>query len=162
MFTLQALKDEIVNDPEGLGYGTSGAPTLGLATEHIAGLINLRNLVLDRPAVDMEQIRGATEFDWYDALTIDEQEYLRWQTPNSGLWEVTAAMKLMLTGSQPTVNGVAGASTPTNSFWAAADRTVAIAAILPIIEIVGSRAEVLWGDNTAIAAGQVGRAFNLI
>lgn len=162
MFTSVGLKDEIVNDPENLGYKNSPTPNDWKSDQVIADLLNLKNLVVDLVSVQMEKIRGTTEFDWYDALSIDEQEYLRWQTPNSGSWLVTEPMKVKLTGSTLAVNGVAGVSTPINSWWAAIDRTAAIAAILPLIEIVGSRAEVLWDVPITIGISQVGRAFNLV
>ncbi len=161
-FTLEALKNEIVVDAENLGYKNSPTPNDWKGDQVVADLINLKNLVIDKVSAEMEEIRGTTEFSWYDSLSIDEQEYLRWQTPNGGLWLVTGPMKLALTGSTLAVNGVAGAHDPTVSWWAAADRVAAVAAILPLIELAGSRAEVLWDADETITAGEVGRAFNLI
>ena len=94
-FSLEALKDEIVNDPQALGYKNSATPTDWKGDQEIADLINAKNLVVDRTQVDMEEIRSTTEFDWYDTLSIDEQEYTRWQTPNSGIWKVSATALLV-------------------------------------------------------------------
>lgn len=167
-FTLQALADEIDNDPEGIGYKV-GAVWKG--DQVIADLINAKNLTIDRNMVGMETLRGDIEFDWYDALSIDEQEYLRWQTPGGGgggdvsdeggSWKVTDHMKLVLTGRALTVNGVSGTGNNAASWWATADRGNAAPAMLALIEIPGGRAEVLWGEDILITAGDVGRADNL-
>ncbi len=162
MFSSEALKDEIVNDPEGMGYKNSATPTDWKGDQVIADLLGLKSLVIDRVSVEMEELRAITEFDWYDGMTIDRQEYLVWQTPDNGQWRVSAHMKLFLTGSMPAANGVAGTNSVSDSKWAAADRNAATAAMLPLIEVAGSRAEVLWGEDMNISAGQVGRAFNLI
>lgn len=158
---LKALKAEISNDPEGLGYGVGTIP-YGPLTEWkgdqvIADLINAKNLFIDRLHPETHVLVGSMEFAWYDGLTPDKQEYFTLQT-GFETWLMTAASKLLLTGAQPAVNGVAGASDPTDSFWLAADQTAAIAAMLPLIEVPGSRAEVLWGEDRIISAGQVGGA----
>lgn len=161
-FTLEALKDEIVNDSESLGYKNSATPDDWKGDQIIADLINDKLLKVDLDSVDMELIRGSTNFDWYDALSIDEQEWLRWQTPNSGSWKVSADMKLKLSGRALAVNGVAGSGNDAGSFWAAADRGDAAPAMLALIEVSGSRAGVLWGSGITISLGQVGSAFNAI
>ena len=173
-FTHQALADEIVNDPEGIGYKNTndtwtGGPNPPKDDQVIANLINAKNLKIDRTMVEMDRIRGAIEFDWYDALSIDEQEYLRWQTPGGGggvaseggSWKVTADMKLRLTGRTLTANGVAGIGVDADGWWAAADDQDAAPAMLALIEIAGSRAEVLWDEGLSVTAGDVGRAANL-
>ncbi len=164
-FTLLALKNEIVNDPESLGYKNANDTWTGGVEEPkddlvIADLLNTKNLVVDRASVEMEQVRGITEFEWYDTLSIDEQEFMRWKTPGGGSWQVTAAMKLLLTGRSLAVNGVAGTGADNASFWSASQRGSAAPAMLALIEVVGSRAEVLWGVGHTISAGNVGGAAN--
>lgn len=161
-FTLTKLKDEIVNDPEAIGYKNSAVPTDWKGDGAIADLINAKNLVVDRIDAEMEAVRSSTEFDWYNALTADEQEYLSWQTPNGGLWKVTAHMKLLLTGRLLVVNGAATLANNVASFWSVVDRDAAVAAMLAVIEVAGGRAEVLWGQGTNVGLAQVGAAFNLI
>lgn len=162
---LTALNAEISNDPLGLGYGVGTIPydplTEWKGDQEIADLLNAKNFVIDRASVPMEDVRGVTDFDWYDALTIDEQEFLRWKTPNSGLLLVTADVKLRLTGRTLASGGTGGTGSDANSWWAAADRTAAVAAMLPLIEVAGSRAEVLFGEGVVITAGDVGAAANV-
>lgn len=157
-FTLQALHDEIENDPETIGYKV-GAIWKG--DGEIADLLNAKNYVIDRNSVEMESIRATVTYDAYNTLSIDEQEWIRWMTPNSGQMVVTADMKLNLSGRGLTANGVAGTGDDGNSFWAAANRAVMAPAMLALIEIAGSRAQVLWGENVTISPGQVGAAANL-
>lgn len=161
-FTLEALRDEIEVDPEGLGLKNSPSSGDWKGDPEIADILNTKNLTVDRIRVEMEAIRGATEFDWYDTLSIDEQEYMRWQTPDGGDWRVTAPMKLILTGRTLTTNGAPGSGPDSDSFWAVANRAVAVLTMLALIEIAGSRAEVLWNEGQVITTSNVGGAFNLI
>ena len=158
-FTLTALKSEIETDPKSLGYKEVGGQWKGDSV--IADLLNEKNLVVDRISVGMEAIRQTVFYDWYNGLGIDEQEFLRWQTPNGGLWKVTADMKLGLCGRDLTIDGVAGAVSAANSWWAPADRTEAESPLLALLEVPGSRAEVLWGEGRTITAGNVGAAQNV-
>ena len=161
-FTLVALKDEIENDTESIGYKNS--PTSGdwKGDQIIADLINVKNLVIDRVSVEMELVRASTEYQWYNTLSADEQEWLRWQSPNGGMWVVSADMKLQLSGRTPTSNGVAGTGANNDSFWAASQDQDAAPVMLALIEIAGSRAEVLWDEGKFVTVGEVGRAFNEI
>ena len=166
-FTLVALKDEIVLDPQGLGYKNVDDTWTGGANppkddQEIADLLNAKNLFIDRESVEMEQVRGQTSFDNYNPLSIDEQEWLRWQTPNGGMWKITEATKIDLTGRALTVNGAAGVGSDNASFWAASQRANVIPKMLAIIEIPGGRGQVLWGELVEVTSGQVGAAFNLV
>ncbi len=160
-FSFTALKDEIVNDTEGLGYKNSATPNDWKGDQEIADLINAKNLVIDRPQVASDDINGDTQFDWYDGMSIDRQEFYTLQTRRE-FWKVSVNMKLFLTGRTLTVNGVAGTGTDSQSEWAAADDQDAAPAMLALIELAGSRSEVLWGQGTNITLGQVGAAFNEI
>ncbi len=160
-FSLVALKDEIVGDPQTLGYKNSAVPNDWKGDQEIADLINAKNLVVDRPQVASGDINGDTAFDWYDGMTIDKQEFYTLQTRRE-FWKVSADMKLFLTGRSLAVDGVAGTGTDNQSEWAAADDQDAAPAMLALIETTGSRAEVLWGVGRTITAGNVGAAFNEI
>ncbi len=92
-------------------------------------------------------------------MTIDKQEFYTLQTRRES-WKVTEDMKKFLTGRSLTVNGVAGLGADNQSEWAAADDQNAAPAMLALIEIPGSRAEVLWDEGRSISLGQVGRAAN--
>ena len=155
-FSLAALKAEIDNDPEGIGYRVSA---VWKSDQVIADLINAKTLVIDRVRVPSEDVNGDVHFAWYDGMTIDKQEFYTLQTRRES-WKVTEDMKKFLTGRSLTVNGVAGLGADNQSEWAAADDQNAAPAMLALIEIPGSRAEVLWDEGRSISLGQVGRAAN--
>lgn len=157
-FSLQALHDEIESDPQELGYKTNGD---WKGDQVIADLINAKNYVIDRISVPMESIRAEVTLAAYDTLLADRQEWLRWMTPNSGNFQVTADMKLQLSGRLLTVDGVAGTGDNGDSVWASAHEDAMAPAMLALIEIPGSRAGVLWGENITITAGNVGWAATL-
>lgn len=157
-FSLQALHDEIETDPEALGYKDGGA---WIGDQEIADLINAKDYTIDPAGVEMEAVRAGVSYDAYNTLAIDEQEWIRWMTPNSGVFQVTADMKLQLTGRSLTSNGTAGTGNDSNSFWSAAHRTEMSAAMLMLIEVPGGRAEVLWGAGQAVSNHLVGAAENL-
>ncbi len=157
-FSLQALHDEIEADPEDLGYKDGGA---WIGDQAIADLINAKNYTIDPHGVEMEAVRAGVSYDAYNTLAIDEQEWIRWMTPNSGIFQVTADMKLQLTGRSLTSNGTAGTGNDSNSFWSAAHRTEMSAAMLALIEVPGGRAGVLWGAGQIVSVSNVGGAENL-
>ena len=160
-FTPLALKDEIVGDPKGLGYKNSAAPNDWKEDQVIADLINAKTFVIDRPRVASDDINGDTEFGWYDGMSIDRQEYYTLQTRRE-FWKVSAGMKVFLTGRSLAVDGVAGTGADNASEWAVADDQDAAPAMLSLIEVAGSRSEVLWAEGQSINVGQVGAAFNEI
>lgn len=157
-FTLQALHDEIENDPEGLGYKTG---SVWKEDNIIADLINAKNYIVDASEIEMEVVRSITTYEAYNDLAIDEQEWLRWMTPNSGVFRVTEDMKVQLTGRTLASGGSGGSGNDNSSFWSVATRSEMAPAMLALIELSGSRAEVLWGVNTIISISQVGHAANL-
>jgi hypothetical protein len=142
-FSLQALHDEIENDPAGLGY------------KEVGGAWKEDAVIAD------QTVRAIVTYDAYNTLALDEQEWIRWMTPNSGLFQVTADMKLQLSGRTLTANGVAGTGADGDSFWAAAHDQDMAPAMLALIEIDGSRAEVLWGEGKVVTISEIGHAANL-
>ncbi len=156
-FSLAALKTEIDNDPEVIGYKV-GAVWKG--DQVIADLINVKNLVIDRVRVSSEDINGDTKFAWYDGMLIDKQEFYTLQTRRES-WKVTEDMKMFLTGRALTIDGAAGLGADNQSEWAAADDQDAAPAMLALIEVPGSRAEVLWDEGRSISVNQVGGAANV-
>jgi hypothetical protein len=158
-FTLQALHDEIEADSQGIGYKEAGGEWKG--DQVIADLINDKVFIIDRSSVPMEAVRADVTYDAYNTLAIDEQAWIRWMTPNSGEFQVSADMKLQLSGRSLAVNGIAGTGNDSNSFWSAAHRGAMAPAMLALIEVPGSRAGVLWGENVTVSAGNVGHAANL-
>lgn len=158
-FSLQALHDEIEADPWSLNYKEAGGAWKG--DDVIVDLINAKNYKVDMASVPMESIRATVTYDAYDTQLGDEQEWLRWMTPNSGELQVTADVKLQLTGRTPASNGSAGTGADGDSFWAAAHDQDMAPAMLALIEVDGSRAEVLWGQGQTISIGHVSQAANL-
>ena len=157
-FTLQALHDEIENDPQTIGYKIDGA---WKEDNIIADLINAKNYTIDQNGIPMEIVRATTIYDAYNNLAIDEQEWIRWMTPNSGDFRVSADMKLQLTGRSLAIDGNAGTGNNNASFWAVADRNIMAPAMLALIEIPGSRAEILWDQNKTVSISEVGHSANL-
>lgn len=154
--TYAELKAEIENDPAGLGLAPGG---VWQGDQQIADLLNAKGFVADRTEVPTPDLIGAISYDAYNGIGIDEQEYLQWIT-QSEVTQITDAVKLRLTGRTPTNEGVPGTGNDQSSWWSAQTRAATVAAILPMIEVPASRAEVLWGLGTIISAGDVGRAAN--
>lgn len=158
-FSLQALHDRIEADPQAIGYKEAGGEWKG--DQVIADLFNAKDFIIDRASIPMEQVRAGVTYDAYNTLAIDEQEWIQWMTPNSGEFQVTADMKAQLSGRSLASNGVAGTGNDSNSFWSAAHRGEMAPAMLALIEVPGSDAEVEWGENTIVSASSVGHAANL-
>ncbi len=158
-FTRQQLHDQIEADPEGLGYKEAGGEWKD--DQVVADLINAKNYIIDRDNTPMEDTRATVTYDAYNNLSIDEQEWITWMTPNSGEFRVNADMKLQLTGRTLTVNGVPGSGADNDSFWAAADDQDMAPVMLALIEVPGSWAEVLWGERSMVSVLDVAYAANL-
>jgi len=109
----------------------------------------------------MERIRAAVIYEAYDGLSADAQEWLRWMTPNSGNLMVTADVKLQLSGHGLTASGVASSGSNNQSFWLPVHQDEMAPTMLVLIEVPGSRAEVLWGEGTTVSLSQVAHAANL-
>lgn len=135
------LRDEIISDPLTLGYDVSFDDVGGILT-----LINAKNYTVTKDRISASAIRSACTYDAYDTLSIDEQEWIRWMTPGASLDEenviVTQDLKNRLTDGA-------------NSIWAAAHRTEMNAAMLALIDVPGSRAEVLFGYGTALSTRDI-------
>ena len=133
---LLALKNEVNNDPLGLGYDQNANIT------QITGLINAKNYTVSKPEISSALIRSACTYDAYNNLAIDEQEWIRWITPGAKDEEdltVTVDLTTRLTGPDSA------------SIWAVADRVAMNAAMLALIEVPGSRAEILFGYGASIS-----------
>jgi len=164
-FTLQALNDEIDNDPTSQGYKEVGGEWK--ADQVIVDLINAQDLKIDRLNITANELQTTATYDAYNNLSIDEQEWFQiLATIGSGGQsgtgiKVNADLKLQLSGRTLTSNGAAGTGFDNNSWWAPADDQDIAPAFLALIEISGSRAEVLWDEGATISPGQVGAAANL-
>ncbi len=138
---LLALKTEVNDDPAGLGYAAVVA-----STGELLALLNAKTATtVQKPKISSALIRSEITFDAYDTLSIDEQEWIRWVTGSNGFEEenltVSVDLRLQLTG-----NG-----DPTDSFWATAHRSAMVAAMTAILDVPGSRAELLFGFGTRIS-----------
>lgn len=135
---LLALKTEITTDPTGIGYDLNGN------TDAQVALANAKNPAtpVSKPKISSALLRATCTFDAYNALSIDEQEWIRWMTGSNGFEEenipVTTDLRTQLTGP--------GSA----SIWATAQRTEMNAAMLDLIDVPGSRMEVLFGFGTTI------------
>jgi hypothetical protein len=136
---LLELKDEFTNDPLGLGYNIDGNSAV------LVGVINAVDpaYIVSKPKISSAAVRSATTFDAYDGVLADAQEWLRWMTGSNGFEEenliVTPDLRTQLTGPGSV------------SIWAAGETVEMNAAMLALIDVPGSRAEVLWGFGTSIS-----------
>lgn len=136
---LLALKTEVETDPNGLGYAAVIAETANLLA-----LLNDKNsaTVLPKPKISAAAVRGATTFDAYNNLSIDEQEWLRWITGSDGRNEeslvVSADVRVQLADPEG------------GTMWAVGNRPAMAAAMLALIDVPASRAEILFGFGTEI------------
>jgi hypothetical protein len=142
---LQALNTEVFTDPIGMGYAAAPIEV----TANLLALLNTvsENVVptnVDTPSIQSDDVREKTTYLAFDNLLQPEQTWLTWMTQftsaGSPNMDVTADLKLKL----------AGVPTATGSIWATGDRTAMNAAMLPLFQRLGSRAEVLFGFGTTI------------
>ena len=115
--------------------------------KEIADLINAKNLTVTRSQVETEELSMAIEKDAFLATSPSETDWLKWVT-NSQTVVITADLTDALYGGNSIFSGNPGDATR--------------AALQAVVEVLGSRAEVLWAVGRTISAGQVGRAFNEI
>lgn len=140
---LQALNDEVNNDPASRGYAAVIADTAALLS-----LINgaVSGVPIGHPSVTAAEIVSATTYDAYNDLAIDEQEFIRWVTTSSEIVVVTEDLRLQLTGTT-----VPGSQSGPSSWWSAATRTAMVVAMAAILDKEASRAETLFGYGTHIS-----------
>jgi hypothetical protein len=142
-FTLQALHDEIENDPEGIGYKEGEA---WKSDAVIAGLINdpANGDIVQRSLVDTKEIiEQITLADW-DAISAAQRLYIQ-------LLPALPVVSTIQNGTEVRNNllTIFGAGTTTR------DNLIAV------VERQGSRAEVLWGEGMTVSITQVAYAANL-
>jgi hypothetical protein len=138
---LQALQDEVNNDPLTIGYDPLGP------TQDLLDLLNAKNYTVSKPKISAADIRSSVYLDAYDNLLADRQEWLRWMTGSNGFEEDNVVVTQDL---RDRLTGVLGGSTSGDSIWAAADDDVMEPLMLALIDVPGSRAEVLFGYSTVI------------
>ena len=139
---LQALQNEVNTDPLVIGYVPDGG------TQQLLDLLNAKNYTVSKPKISAANIRAATYLDAYDNLLADRQEWLRWMTGTNGFDEDNVVVTQDL---RDRLTGVLGGSITGDSIWAAADDDVMEPIMLALIDVPGSRAEVLFGYNTVIS-----------
>lgn len=134
---LVALKSEVETDPAGKGYDPLGG------TQELLDLLNGKTETVSKPKISAARVRSAVTYEAYNTLSIDEQEWLRWITGSNGFEEdnmpVTADLRRQLAGEGG------------QSMWAAANRVEMEAAMSAILDVPGSRVEVLFGYGTSIS-----------
>lgn len=152
-FGLEALKDEIVNDPGGIGYKNAGDTWTGGENDpkndqEIADLLNDRvnGATITRKLIRPEELKASFDLSEFVALSQGERDYLRMLVSGEGEVDANEASIFNALTSMFDV----GSTT----------RTV----LLAKIQRQGSRAEVLWGEGVVVrpGVGGVGAAFNLI
>ena len=137
---LAALKSEATNDPQGIGYTVLTDGNTGKFLDEV----NAKNYTVDKPQISSDKVKDLTTFAAFDGLLAPEQSWLQWQADRSGDGEnmlVTAELRQKLAGD-PEAN---------DSIWAVSERAEMNAAMLALMNVPGSRAEVLWGYGSNIS-----------
>ena len=140
-----AALSEMQSDPAGVGLAPLIAAGDASPTQPILDKWNEKTATtVVKPKISSAAVRSATTFDAYNALSIDEQEWIRWMTGSNGFEEenlvVTDDLRQKLSGL-PNAN---------EAIWAAADRSAMNAAMSALTDVLGSRAEILFGFGTII------------
>ncbi len=152
-FSFIALKDEIVADSLALEYKNSATPNDWKGDQVIADIINNADgtnpRTLNQERVDTGDIRSDTTFEGFEGLVTVEQAWFEWLTANGSI-KVNAEM----------LQKLAGSPIASDSIWAVSDRAEMNAAMLALMQFIGSRALELW--NKSVSPGDVGRAFNTL
>ena len=142
-FSLLALKNEIETDPAEIGYKLPGGDWKGDGV--IADLINdlaLGDVIQRQYVQPQEIIEQIVLSDWVSA-SASERLYIQLLPSLSSISTV--------------VNGTEVRNNLLEIFDAG---TVTRDNLIATVQRDGSRAEVLWGENTQITIGQVGHSFN--
>jgi len=147
-FTLQALKDEIDNDPVsiGLDFATQG-------DVEIADILNnedgTKPRTVNHRTASTSEIRSSITFAGHQGLAAAQTGWFEWLTANGEI--IVNGEMLQQLGGIPTAN---------NSIWAAPDRVVMNAAMTAVMQFEGSRGQELW-DRNVITPSEVAFARSL-
>lgn len=149
MLTLQALHDEIENDPESVGYKEAGGAWKG--DQVIADLLNdpANGAPIFRLAVSPQEIVSSIPIGEYRTYSQAERDWLRTLLGHGG----SALVGGTIDASDNVVRGNLLALMPAGS--------VARDNLIAKVQRQGSRAEVLWGEGTTVTVSNVGEAANL-
>ena len=144
-FTLERLKNEIVNDPNGIGYKNSAVASDWKGDQAVADLLNdsANGAQIRRRFVRAAEVKESLDLSEFRTYSAADRDYLI----------CLLGVELIDTREAAVFNGL------TTLFPAGSSTR---ATLLGKIRRQGSRAEVLWSEDTVISAGQVGRAFHLI
>ena len=127
---LQAIKDELTNNPVSLPY-LAVDPANAVANANVINNTDGANpRTINNVNVETGDIRAQTTRVAFDGLVAAEESWLRWLTA-SGTIPVT----------DDTLQELAGIPTANDSIWAVADRTLMNARITALMQRTGSRAE---------------------
>lgn len=141
---LLELKTEVTTDPLALGYVPDSTQT---------GVLDIINL--PRVGIEFQKgfasgalIRSSVTFDAFNALAVAEKEWLQWLTQGTSIAEedvlVTSDLTLKLAGEN--------AAGQNQSIWAQSDKATMEPVMRALLFRLGSRAEVLWGQDTFITS----------
>ena len=143
-FSLQALHDEIEADPTGIGYKEAGGAWKGDAV--IADLLNdpANGAIVERQYITPQEIIEQIAITDWNVITAAERLYVA------------------LLPSLDIISAIQNGTEIRSNMLAIFDvGTITRDNLIGVVQKDGSRAEVLWGEGTAITIGQVGHAANL-
>ena len=152
-FSLVALKDEIVADPQAIGYKNSATPDDWKGDHAIANLINdpANGVNVFRKNVPMDDVFA--EIDWVvDWLGLTGQR--------NTVIDKQLAFRLITSTDVLDADSVRIRDAFIEIFAGTSGGT--LGRLNTLTQKAGSRAEVLWGDGQRISVRNVGESFNLI
>lgn len=143
-FTLQELHDEIEADPEAIGYKEPSGEWKG--DEVIADLINdpANGAVIQREFVTPAEIVEQIALEDWDVISQSDRLYL----------QLLPSLEIVSTVQD-------GTEVRTNLLDIFTAGMVTRDNLIAVVQRQGSRAEVLWGENSFVTIGDVARAANL-
>lgn len=162
MVDLVALKDEIVNDPNSIGYKNSSSPTDWKDDQVIADLINdpANGEVITRRLIERNEIIYGIEPD--ECVQVSSDPAPDGVFSDTERWWLSMVLRdSVIDANDPEVFAGLLKLFPTEGNRAGFRGTTR-ANIQSALQRQGSRAEVLWGDDVFITASNVGHAANEI
>ena len=150
MANLQAIKDEITNNPVAMPYPAFIDGNDVAISEIMNNSAGTSPRTVNNESVDTGLIRGATTFEAFDGLVAAEETYIQWITVNG-----------VIPVNDDTLKNFAGVGG--NSLWAVADRLTMEPRMLSLMQFQGSRAQEIAATigTSSVTPSDIANARNL-
>lgn len=145
---VQALKNELVNDPVPMNYQGGGTDHTFDAVDSAIISDPTADRTVNETNVDTGDIRGVTTFDAFQGLTAAEEAWFAWLTQNGAI-----------PVNDDTLANLAGIGG--TSKWAAGNRSEMEPRMVALMQRTGSRADELFGIGSNITPSHIAAAVSL-